>query len=455
MCKIGYQDLVKIEDPEKLAREFLNLYFDQEKPSIPIDPFEMLKKFGIIYQFKDFKELEGIYLPPEDDTDIAVVGINNRRPVTRQRFTAAHEICHHIKDRISKALCPIGNKSMAEKFADVFASAVLMPLKELIEQTEQFEKDGYVSFEDIVFISDYFAVSFESCVFRIAYMLNKIEGDITPKVLKSKIRKIKPDIKRRELGLGSHELEVLVKIINSYSYFIPQKNRATWYKFKNNFVYNENRVEGIELEHEQISDIVTDLRLRKQDSLFCSTENQEIIEVAGHASLYDYLLDTADNISIFKMLNLNKMLFQYAPFTEHAGATRTSNNLVIGAKFETVDYREIPNKLLELEKELIKLLDIKDNLALNTYIERAVQIHHEITVIHPFRDGNGRVSRVMLNWLFKIKDLPPVYINFDRKEDYFDALREADINHNYEKLNLFFLKSIIYSLIELNEGFVL
>ena len=40
----------------------------------------------------------------------------------------AHEICHHIKDRSHKQLCPIsGNKSAIEKFADQCASAFLMP----------------------------------------------------------------------------------------------------------------------------------------------------------------------------------------------------------------------------------------------------------------------------------------------------------------------------------------
>lgn len=97
----------------------------------------------------------------------------------------------------------------------------------------------------------------------------------------------------------------------------------------------------------------------------------------------------------------------------------------------------------------------KDSLTLTKYVEEVVKIHHAITVVHPFRDGNGRVSRVMLNWIFKLKDLPPVYIKYDRKEEYFDGLKDADINANYEKLTAVFLKNIIYSLIELNEGFVL
>ena len=88
--------------PEALANVFLKEFFNKEL-SFPIDPFMILKDLGVIYQFRDFEELEGIYLLPEASVDIPVVGINLNRRVTRQRFTAAHELCHHIKDKRENA----------------------------------------------------------------------------------------------------------------------------------------------------------------------------------------------------------------------------------------------------------------------------------------------------------------------------------------------------------------
>ncbi len=49
-----------------------------EIPSIPIDPFKLMREYGIVYQFMEFEDLEGIYLVPEDDNDIPLVGINLR-----------------------------------------------------------------------------------------------------------------------------------------------------------------------------------------------------------------------------------------------------------------------------------------------------------------------------------------------------------------------------------------
>jgi len=92
---------------EILANKFLKLYFDGKKPSFPIDPFRMLSDSGVPFSFRDLKKLEGVYMPPESDDDIAVVGINRNRPILRQRFTAAYELCHHIKDKKRQNICPV------------------------------------------------------------------------------------------------------------------------------------------------------------------------------------------------------------------------------------------------------------------------------------------------------------------------------------------------------------
>jgi Zn-dependent peptidase ImmA (M78 family)/fido (protein-threonine AMPylation protein) len=443
--------------PEILAKKVLEIYFSQRIPSYPIDPFDILKQMNVVYQFRDFKDLEGIYIVPEDEDDIAIVGINNNRPVTRQRFTAAHELCHHIKDKNESSICPIDGreKNPIEKYADKFASELLMPTEELKKQVEKFENNGYVSFENIIYIADYFGVSFEACVFNIAYKLNKIEGDIEPSKLKKRINKFKPDKKRIELGLKKYDSSLLRNIINSYDYFYNNESKAVWYKFKNDFIYNENRLEGVNIDREDVAEILTDIRIYKQNSEYCKSEYKDIIEVVGHASIYDFLLETEEPISIFKLLKLHTMLFQFAPYPEAAGKIRNSNNFVTEAKFETVDYNNIINELLKLEEKLKELINKMNSMSISEYVKEAVKIHHRITVIHPFVDGNGRCSRVMLNWLFKIKGLPPVYLKYENKDYYYEALKEADLNNDYSYLCEVFYREILKSMIQLNTKFKL
>lgn len=130
--------------PILLANKVLELHFGNKTPSYPIDPFKLLKEFDVIYQFREFQGLEGVYIVPESEDDIALVAINIKRPITRQRFTAAHELCHHIKDQTQNNICPINGypKSATEKFADQFAGELLMPTDALSEVAKKFEKGG-------------------------------------------------------------------------------------------------------------------------------------------------------------------------------------------------------------------------------------------------------------------------------------------------------------------------
>lgn len=55
-----------------------------------------------------------------------------------------------------------------------------MPLEELRLQVKKRAKSGYVGFDDILEIADYFGVSFESCLFRVAYLIHAVPGNKEP-----------------------------------------------------------------------------------------------------------------------------------------------------------------------------------------------------------------------------------------------------------------------------------
>lgn len=119
-------------------------------------------------------------------------------------------------------------------------------------------ENGSVSFDDALKLSGYFGVSFESCVFTLAYRCGLIDGDTSPIEIKKRIRKYKPDKKRLELGLASFEPQMREQIINSYKYFFKHDLNFIWHMFKNDYIYNENRIEGSKLEQDLVSEIITD-----------------------------------------------------------------------------------------------------------------------------------------------------------------------------------------------------
>lgn len=440
--------------PEELANKVLQVYFKDRKPVYPIDPFHLMKIFGIPFQFREFEKLEGIYFAPEDEGDIPLVAINQNRPITRQRFTAAHEICHHIKDRESVS-CPLdGRKNGVERYADSFATALLMPRQEILRVSDQFLKNGVVEFEDVIQIADYFGVSFQACVYRLAYDLKRISGPIESEILRRRIIAFKPDKYKIEHGLEKHDAGLLKNIINNYEYFIQTESGIVWNKFKIDFIYHENRLEGLVIDLDDVAEIVTDLRMKGQKSEFCKAEYQTIIEVAGHSEMYDFVSTTEDRVTIYSLLKLNRQLYGFAPYLEGSGSFRETNPIVTESKFEICDSSQIISELQAVEMVLQDLLRNKDKLSLAEFIDEAVKIHHRLTVIHPFNDGNGRVTRAFLNWMFKLKGLPPVYIKIENKGKYLDGLAMADRTGNYEPLCEVFYREVMRSMIELNQKFM-
>lgn len=235
---MGFRQAAKeYTDPEKMASAYLALYYGNNKIDYPINPFKMLKDEGIFFALSNFKKLEGVYIPASFDGASPTVGINANRPITRQRFTAAHELCHHFRDYDKKISCPFGKKNSVEQFADKFASAVLMPISELRAQVKKYKNvHGNVSFLSVLKIANYFGVSFEACLYRIAYKIHAIEGDTEPSALKKRITKYKPDNVRKSqhmtytelyAGLIENNTEQLSFKPSDYSRYLFLKDRKS------------------------------------------------------------------------------------------------------------------------------------------------------------------------------------------------------------------------------------
>jgi Fic family protein len=52
--------------------------------------------------------------------------------------------------------------------------------------------------------------------------------------------------------------------------------------------------------------------------------------------------------------------------------------------------------------------------------------HYNMVRIHPFDDGNGRGSRILMNFLLLRHWFVPVIVQFEDREEYYQALRDAD-----------------------------
>lgn len=77
-----------------------------------------------------------------------------------------------------------------------------------------------------------------------------------------------------------------------------------------------------------------------------------------------------------------------------------------------------------------------DNYNNSTYhpILKAVLFKAQFVKIHPFRDGNGRISRILLNYMLVKYGIPTITIKGSQKEQYFDAMGSAIVDENYDAL---------------------
>lgn len=436
---------------EKTLEEIKNKYGEIK---FPIDPFKLLKDSGVLISFSDFEKLEGIILNDEDD--ITIVGINRLRPWSRQRFTAAHEHCHFIKDlkknknEVNTIECLSGSNDEIEKFADKYASELLMPKYKLEELCDQYKNEnGFVDFDSIIYISEFFGVSFESCVFRIAYTLKMIDGDIDSKELKKRIKNYHPDKKRKELILKNNDFLLIGNAIDSFFYCMVDLNRNIGAKFLNNYIYYDNKIEGIE--QKDVPYILADLSYNKEKSIFFNSEDEKVIMTLGNYALQEYVLTTDDKLEIKKCNELHKLLHFYTPYPEYSGNYRTDDAVIMMGTMQPVTYIEIPNEIEKLNMEFEHFLSNINTYKVSEYIENVVYFIYKFIKIHPFADGNGRVSRALLNWMLRLKRIPPIYIDDKCRKEYYNALSAIDTDGDYVPFILLVEKRVINTLIELHD----
>lgn len=442
--------------PEELANSVISKLKNKGDFSYPIDPFKILTDSGVEIVLKDFDTLDGIIINDEDN--YTIVGININTGWQKQRFTAAHEYCHFIKDlkkeeyKTDYIRCLRKSNDEIEKYANQFAGCLLMPIDDLREICNQYKDErGFVSFDNVLLIAEYFGVSFSACVFKIAYGLHMIDGDIDPSLLRERICLYGPNQKKKELIPNRVDSRLLSNMINSMSTLMISLNNYTWDKFNQNYIYYDNKLEGVNVARDDLNYILADLNFNKKDSVFYNSGEEKIIMTLGNVELQNFVKNTTEPISILKCKKMHELLFGFVPFPECIGNYRNCDAMISGALIQPVPYYEISDKIIELEKEFQCFMKEIENCSIDKYVEQVAYFVYKFIVIHPFFDGNGRISRAMLNWMLRLKKLPPIYIEDKCRDEYYSSLREIDQNENYVPFIMFIEKRMLHTMYELHK----
>ena len=144
---------------------------------------------------------------------------------------------------------------------------------------------------------------------------------------------------------------------------------------------------------------------------------------------------------IYDLQNTEKVFFDIIKLNEELTnevITRIHSALIENIDtrrgYRTTDVRVIKAKFKATPAPYV-LIDM--NLLLKWYLENkgklhplvlATVFHHKFEKIHPFMDGNGRVGRMLLNYMLIKNNYPPLIIHKKTRTKYLNALRLADQN---------------------------
>ena len=285
----------------------------------------------------------------------------------------------------------------------------------------------------------------------IAYQIHAITGNVESDELKKRVRKYAPEKMRLKRHISYANLYAgIIDCCQEQFAFTPSDQAR--FIFQNDYIYNDSRMEGVDVTQEEAAEIVTDLRLNAQNSEYCTETNEAFLSIAGHYCMYQEILSVpvSDKLDVYDLFDLNRKLFSKYPFPEVGGMVRQNNALALGAKFETADYQDIFPELDKLNEVVQDYFARRGELSKSEYIKQVVRTHHRITVIHPFQDGNGRTSRAFMNVEFVRAGMPPIYIRAEEKNRYFDALARADLTGEYDELYEIVFDLILKACVELN-----
>ncbi len=104
------------------------------------------------------------------------------------------------------------------------------------------------------------------------------------------------------------------------------------------------------------------------------------------------------------------------------------------------DYKKVPILLKQLSKYVNEKIDIVKG---NEIINLSADIHYNFVNIHPFGDGNGRIARLLMNYIQLYHNQPLIKIFTEDRAEYIDALNNAEEQENLDVFRNFILKQEI------------
>lgn len=184
-------------------------------------------------------------------------------------------------------------------------------------------------------------------------------------------------------------------------------------------------------------------------------KNSSYIKPNNIESLYidEYMIKQCHKICMYDVLKLDNKEHRAGEYRVKNVGTMTDNGFMYYTDFHYIEYNMMSlidmynSNVCDIKSKYNKI-DIKDKNSMSNYIhdifKLAAYLSYEFVTIHPFIDGNGRVARLLCN--FVLRHIIPFNVSYNQhllhsnrcRKDYIDAIinvRNDTVSNDYLCIN--------------------
>jgi Fic family protein len=183
-------------------------------------------------------------------------------------------------------------------------------------------------------------------------------------------------------------------------------------RFAIKFTYDTQRIEGSTLTHRETADLLERGLTPKNKPM------RDVKEAEAHRDLFYDILESVKDLSPQMILDWHWKLFHITK-PDIAGKIRKYPVAISGSKF-------MPPLAVEVYPMLTEFFKWYDKNKRKVHpVELAAISHLKFVTIHPFGDGNGRISRLIMNFILNKKKYPMLDITYENRNSYYNALERS------------------------------
>ena len=197
----------------------------------------------------------------------------------------------------------------------------------------------------------------------------------------------------------------------------PEGLKKNLESFMIKFTYDTQKIEGSTLSFKDTRNIL----------LYGTTPPnrpiEEVKETEIHKKVFYEMLETKKDISLSLILEWHYELFRETK-PDIAGKVRRHQVAISGSRF-------MPPSPIEIDALLGDFLKwYNRNKRKVNPVELAGLVHLRFVTIHPFTDGNGRMSRLLMNFVLHRNGYPMLNIEYKNRGSYYTALERSQVKVN-------------------------